>query len=287
MSSPSERIRQAVRGALDGAAMGARRFERARGLKPWALRGLMDPERRQIPSVDRAAEICEALGLELTIGPPPGGRAEPPGANRPLLPAAVARALGLERGAGVEDAVRAIERRAPAADRAEALRSLVEDAVKAGTEGLRADVAARLPPPLEPAPATRQVEVVEFSAAAGGGAEAAEERTVGALAFRRDWLESQGLDPTRCVVIGVRGASMEPTLPDGARILVNRNGRRRRAGRLYVLRTGDGLIVKRAARDTRGWLLLSDNPSPDYAPARWPDDAETIGEVRWMARAFA
>ncbi len=285
MPTPSERIRQAVRGALDGAAMGARRFERARGLKPWTLRGLMDPERRQIPSVDRAAEICEALGLELTIGPPPGGREGRPGAQPPPLPAAVARALGLERGAGVEDAVRAIERRTPAADREEALRSLVEDAVKAGTEELRADVAARLPP--VPAPATRQVEVVEFSAAAGGGAEAAEERTVGALAFRRDWLESQGLDPTRCVVIGVRGASMEPTLPDGARILVNRNGRRRRAGRLYVLRTGDGLIVKRAARDRRGWLLLSDNPSPDYAPARWPDDAETIGEVRWMARAFA
>ena len=81
----------------------------------------------------------------------------------------------------------------------------------------------------------RQIEVVEIAVAAGGGAEAAEERAVGALAFRRDWLESRGLDPTRCVVIGVRGASMEPTLPDGARILIDRTARRRRAGRLYAL----------------------------------------------------
>ena len=90
MPTPSERIRQAVRGALDGAAMGARRFARAHGLKPWALRGLMDPERRQNPSVDRAAEICEALGLELTIGPPPGGREG-------------GACLGADRGAGGPD----------------------------------------------------------------------------------------------------------------------------------------------------------------------------------------
>ncbi len=208
MNRASDRIRAAARDAIRAAGTGARRFERERGLKPWTLRGLLDPKREQAPSVDRAADICAALGLELTIRP----RGRPP---------------------------------------------------------------------------VRQIEVVEIAAAAGGGTEAAEERTVGALAFRRDWLEGQGLDPTRCVVIGVRGASMEPTLPDGARILVDRTDRPRRAGRLYVLRTADGLVVKRAGRRGGCWRLESDNPAPDYPPAPWPADAETIGEVRWMARTFA
>lgn len=60
-------------------------------------------------------------------------------------------------------------------------------------------------------------------------------------------------------------------------------GRTGRAARLYVLRTAVGPVVKRGGR----WRLESDNPAPDYPPAPWPADAETIGEVRWMARTFA
>lgn len=231
--------------------MGVRRFERARGLPAWALRGILDPHRGQIPSVDRAADICAALGLELRICAPDSEPAEPP---------------------------------PPLESEAHVLRSMVQSVVRAETASLREDMASRLPPPAPEA--TRQVEVVEIAAAAGGGAEAAEESVVGALAFRRDWLESRGLDPTRCIVIGVRGASMEPTLPDGSRILIDRAPRRRRAGRLYALRTGDGLVVKRAGRGDAGWLLLSDNPAPEYAPVPWPADAVILGEVRWMARTF-
>ena len=258
MMALSAQIRGRVRAALDEASMGARRFERARGLPAWALRGILDPHREQIPSVDRAADICAALGLELKIcAPKPGGGAPDP---EPVEP--------------------------PAAESgAHALRAMVQSVVRAETASLREDMALRLPPPMPDA--TRQIEVVEIAAAAGGGAEAAEEGVVGALAFRRDWLENRGLDPTRCVVIGVRGASMEPTLPDGSRILIDRASRRRRAGRLYALRTGDGLVVKRAGKGDDGWLLLSDNPAPEYAPLPWPADAVTLGEVRWMARTFA
>lgn len=258
MRPPSERIRDAVREALDGAAMGARRFERARGLRPWTLRGLLDPKRKQAPSVDRAAEICGALGLELRIAPrageppppdPGGGGDAPPGAETADAPA---------------------------------LAAAVERAVRAEIETLRAAADARAPA------ATRQVEVVEVAAAAGGGAEADDERAVSALSFRRDWLDANGLDPTQCMVMRVRGASMEPTLPDGSRVLVNRAARRRRAGKLYVLRTGDGLVIKRAGQGADGgWRLVSDNPAPEYPAVPWPDDAETVGEVRWMAQTFS
>ena len=63
-------MRKAAQQALAEANVGARRFEAANGLKPWSLRGLLDNSRQQVPSVDRAAEICEALGLEFYIGPP-------------------------------------------------------------------------------------------------------------------------------------------------------------------------------------------------------------------------
>ena len=54
---------------------------------------------------------------------------------------------------------------------------------------------------------------------------------------------------------------MKPTLVDGCSILVNQASRRRRVGRLYVVRTAEGLIVKRAGQDRAGvWQLVSDHP---------------------------
>ena len=55
---------------------------------------------------------------------------------------------------------------------------------------------------------------------------------------------------------------MEPTLVDGCSILVNQAGRRRRVGRIFVVRTDDGLVVKRAGKDRAGaWQLVSDSPN--------------------------
>ena len=81
---------------------------------------------------------------------------------------------------------------------------------------------------------------------------------------------------------------MEPTFVDGCSILVNQASRRRRVGRIFVVRTEDGLVVKRAGRDRAGaWQLVSDNPNKQAWPTvSWPDDAPVIGEVKWAARTF-
>ena len=87
----------------------------------------------------------------------------------------------------------------------------------------------------------------------------------------------------RCSIIGVMGESMEPTLPEGCVILLDRNRRQRREGRIFVVRTQDGLVVKRAGKsEGGGWQLVSDHPRWPEAP--WPGDAIIIGEVKWMAR---
>ena len=93
-------------------------------------------------------------------------------------------------------------------------------------------------------------------------------------------MDGRGLDPTHCPVIRVSGESTEPPLPDGCSILIDRNRRQRLDNRLFVVRTGDGLVVKRAERGA-GWQLLNDQPGLATRPR--PADAKTIGQAMWMA----
>ena len=132
------------------------------------------------------------------------------------------------------------------------------------------------------------VGVSELAGAAGGGAVVDDERITGRVKFRREWLDRHSLAAGDCRVIQVLGESMEPTLVDGCSILVNQVSRRRRFGRIFVVRTEDGLVVKRASKDRTGnWQLVSDNPNKQAWPTvPWPDDAPVIGEVKWAARTF-
>ena len=132
---------------------------------------------------------------------------------------------------------------------------------------------------------TCQIEIRELSATADSGALDLDPAISGHLPFSRQWLYRHGLVPTRCTVIRVMGESMEPTLPEGASILIDRSSSQPGDGRIYVIRTSDGLVVKRVSKDPGGgWWLTSDHPASK--PTRWPSDAEIIGEVRWVGRAL-
>ena len=72
-------------------------------------------------------------------------------------------------------------------------------------------------------------------------------RNAGIVWFRRDWLQRLGLDPAQCAVLRVQGEAMAPTIPAGSSILVDRSRTRRRDGQIFVLRTAEGPVVKRAA----------------------------------------
>ena len=283
---PSEQIRRAVREALAAAGVGARRFEAAHGLRPWTLRGILDPTRQQAPSVDRAAEICAALGLTLSIGPPADPRADgeddEDGTASDWLEASPAAPPSVPI-FSLEGPVRALARLV-----ADAGGDPIPEELGAPPVAGFADSDAR---PVAAAnengvpPGARSVGTREVAAAAGGGTVNLDDAPVkGPVWFRRDWLDGQGMDPTRCVVISVRGESMEPTLPAGSKILVDRDRTRRRAGRIFVVATGEGLVVKRLERRGRQWFLASDHPS--WQPMPWPREAEVIGEVRWASRTF-
>ena len=299
---PSEQIRRAVREALAAAGVGARRFEAAHGLRPWTLRGILDPTRQQAPSVDRAAEICAALGLTLSIASSADARA-----NGGDDEAGAAGAAGRgEAGALAEQPASEWGGASPAAPPTVPIfslegpvRSLVRLVTDAGGDPIprelrphpAAGFAVSDARPVAAAnengvpPGARSVGTREVAAAAGGGTVNLDEAPVkGPVWFRRDWLDGHGIDPTRCVVISVRGESMEPTLPAGSKILVDRERTRRRAGRIFVVTTGEGLVVKRLERRGRQWFLASDHPS--WEPVPWPREAEVVGEVRWSSRTF-
>ena len=129
------------------------------------------------------------------------------------------------------------------------------------------------------------VRLSEVASAAGVGAEVYDETPVGLLWFRNDWLQSHSIDPEQSNIISVRGASMEPTLPDGCSILVDRKRREPHEDRIYVMRTEEGLVVKRLGLDEEGrWEIRSD--SPDWRITPMSPGTEIIGEVRWAARTF-
>ena len=129
------------------------------------------------------------------------------------------------------------------------------------------------------------VRLLEFASAAGVGAEVYDETPVGLLWFRNDWLQSHSIDPEQSNIISVRGESMEPTLPDGCSILVDRKRREPHEDRIYVMRTEEGLVVKRVGKDPEGnWQIESDNE--DWEAVPWSNATEIIGEVRWLGRTL-
>ena len=123
------------------------------------------------------------------------------------------------------------------------------------------------------------VDSLPLSAAAGAGSEVLDESRTRHIHLDSRWLRSHAISPDLCDMISVSGDSMEPSLPDGCSILVDRGQQELREGRVFVLRTRDGLVVKRVRRVDDLWFLVSDNPSWDQVSLDVDDTV--IGKVRW------
>ena len=57
----------------------------------------------------------------------------------------------------------------------------------------------------------------------------------GYLVFSSAWLRGRGIDTTRCVVAVMPGTAMEPSIADGAFVLVDQSRQAAREGRVYVV----------------------------------------------------
>lgn len=137
-----------------------------------------------------------------------------------------------------------------------------------------------VPDDLRPVLAGRGAAAVGALAAAGGA-----EAGRGGARFRHDWLERLGIDAAQCAMIRVQGDAMEPTLPEGSLVLVDRTRTEWRPPGIFALRTGDGPVFRRAVRpDGERRLMAGDRTGRPAVPL--PPDAEILGQARWLAQAL-
>ena len=75
------------------------------------------------------------------------------------------------------------------------------------------------------------------------------------------------------------GDSMEPTLHDEDLVLLDRSQTEPVDGVLAVVRTVDGVVIKRLRRRGQTWTLVSDNPA--YPASRVRKSDRVVGRVAW------
>lgn len=128
------------------------------------------------------------------------------------------------------------------------------------------------------------VKRVDVRVSAGNGAVGQLEEVIGNLKFSRSFLRNCGVSPSSARVVDVHGTSMEPTIKDGAVLLVSTSNREPVENQIFALtRPSEGLVVKRLVRAANGhWIARSDNREfPDITI----DDGEPIsiiGRAVWM-----
>ena len=132
------------------------------------------------------------------------------------------------------------------------------------------------------------VRRLDVKASAGAGNLVFYESDKGKVAFRRDFLKSEGVKEGDALVCYADGHSMEPTIPDGAVLLVNVGRPDFANNGVFVVRLEGEVLVKRLRREVGGGILIvSDNPDKN----RYPDihvtpDKEDllaiVGRVFWM-----
>lgn len=133
-----------------------------------------------------------------------------------------------------------------------------------------------------------QIRETEVRFAAGNGRQAHFDEVSESVprTYRRSWFMQEGINPEQARCFKVHGESMEPFLYDGDTVLVNLSEREIINGKVYAIRYGDELRIKRVYRKIDGGLVLhSDNPTflprdEDVPPAVVQEHIGIIGRVR-------
>ena len=133
-----------------------------------------------------------------------------------------------------------------------------------------------------------QIKETEVRFAAGNGRQAHFDEVSESVprTYRRSWFVQEGINPEQARCFKVHGESMEPFLFDGDTVLVNLAETQVINGKVYAIRYGDELRIKRVYRKIDGGLVLhSDNPAflprdEDVPPAIVQEHIGIIGRVR-------
>ena len=118
---------------------------------------------------------------------------------------------------------------------------------------------------------------------AGRSTEPAVEEQIGSLKFDRGFLRKCGVSVQSARIVQVDGPSMEPTIKDGAVLLVNLNNHEPTNNAIFALATSSGLLVKRLVKLSGGeWVARSDNRDFEDIRINDGEHVSIIGRAVWM-----
>ncbi|MGH1355337.1 MAG: S24 family peptidase [Thalassovita sp.] len=132
-------------------------------------------------------------------------------------------------------------------------------------------------------------------AAAGEGYINFDEPPIDHLAFSKDWLLHNGIQPGKSVLITARGQSMEPSIYDGDMVMIDRSKRDIRNGHIYVYNDPtDGTRIKRFELVAGHAIIVrSDNLDQATFPPEYHTGANMnsisgsiVGEVVWSGHRW-
>ncbi|MDR1710020.1 MAG: hypothetical protein LBS70_09920 [Candidatus Accumulibacter sp.] len=129
----------------------------------------------------------------------------------------------------------------------------------------------------------------DVQASAGHGSVIYDESIVDRLAFKREWIQHLGLDPSQLALIDVRGDSMSPTIDSGDILLLDTRNDQAKSEGVYVINLNGALLVKRLRIRISGAIeIVSDNPQYGSETISKEELAGLIivGRVVWHGRAF-
>ncbi len=208
--------------------------------------------RGRVPSVERFSALCDVLNLEFYVGPKYSQKS-------PSVRVVSERQI-------IPDMLEEIISRLPP-------RKTLKQTPKRGKsyEDSKSTSVYRIP-------------VVETDTTMNDISTSNKKRAVGHIFFQESWFSGQDLNPEYCLIVQILDHSMEPTIANHSMVLVDLSRYRRQQERIYAIRIGNSLIVRRLTKVKDKWQLISDNQKSKPVP--FPSFAEIIGEVRWMAKTF-
>lgn len=129
----------------------------------------------------------------------------------------------------------------------------------------------------------------EVELSAGSGRVTVQEHSTAKLRFGKRTLRKQGVEPENAVCVSVYGNSMEPVLPHGSTVGVDRGKTLIKDGDIYAIEHNGQLRVKLVYRLATGGIRLrsfnrDEHPDEEYSTQQLCDHNLTIiGRVFWYS----
>lgn len=133
------------------------------------------------------------------------------------------------------------------------------------------------------------IPMLDVVAAAGDGRSGHTAEPVALLPFSKTLLRRLDVSTEHAHFITSRGDSMEPTISDGAIVLVDVSKRKSREDGVYVLVVGDDVRIKRVQFGVNALTLISDNAEKYPRESVRGADLEivkVVGKVFWSGGAI-